>query len=30
MPEDEPAWFAGTTLDIDVPNLAAVADVLLK
>jgi 4-nitrophenyl phosphatase len=30
MPEDESAWFAGTTLDIDVPNLAAVADALLK
>ena len=30
MPEDESAWFAGTTLDIDVPDLAAVADVLLK
>ncbi len=30
MPEDQPAWFVGTTLNIDVPNLAAVADVLLK
>lgn len=30
MPVDEPSWFAGTTLDFDVPDLAAVADVLLK
>jgi hypothetical protein len=30
MPTDEPSWFAGTTLDIDVPNLAGVADFLLK
>jgi hypothetical protein len=30
MPADQPSWFAGTTLDIDVPNLAGVADYLLK
>lgn len=30
MPDDQPAWFEGTTLDIDMPNLAAVADLLLK
>ena len=30
LPTDEPSWFVGTTLDIDVPNLAGVADFLLK
>ena len=30
MPIDDPSWFAGTSLDIDVPNLAGVADFLLR
>jgi len=30
MPADQPGWFEGTTLDIDVPNLAGLADYLLK
>jgi ribonucleotide monophosphatase NagD (HAD superfamily) len=30
MPADQPGWFQGTTLDIDVPNLAGLADYLLK
>lgn len=30
MPANQPKWFEGTTLDIDVPNLAGVADLLLK
>jgi 4-nitrophenyl phosphatase len=30
MPADQPGWFEGTTLDIDVPNLAGLADCLLK
>lgn len=30
MPIDQPDWFEGATLDIDAPNLATVADLLLN